>query len=82
MPDTPPLKSHGDYQALLAAVQADLERRGAEVVRVRMPVSRVVEELQGHDWPNDSRHRTNVIGRLGAANGEFCGDTNLHDGQH
>jgi hypothetical protein len=41
MPAPPPLKSYGNYRAVLAAMQADLERRAAEVVRVRIPVNRM-----------------------------------------
>lgn len=58
--------SYADYLALMAALQADMERRGTQVVRLRVPVSRVIEELERHNWPNDNKHRAKVIGELGA----------------
>lgn len=66
MPDTPPLESHGHYLAVLAAIQADVERTGRLVRRVRVPVATVVAELARHGWPNDTQHRAKAIGELGA----------------
>ena len=66
MPDTPRLKSYDDYLAVLAAMQADLEGRGARVVRVKMPVATMLAELEKHGWPNDTKHRSGVTGELGA----------------
>lgn len=66
MPDTPQLKSCGDYLAVLAAMQSDLERRGTRVVRVHFPVTTMLAELEKHEWPNDVPHRTRVTGELGA----------------
>jgi hypothetical protein len=66
MPDTPKLESHGHYLAVLAALQADMERKGTQVVRVRVPVATMVAELGKRNWPNDSKHRAKVIGELGA----------------
>jgi hypothetical protein len=69
MPDTPPLESHGHYLAAIAAIQADVERRGTSVVRVRVPVATMIGELAKHNWPNDPQHRATVIGELGAIGG-------------
>lgn len=67
MPDTPHLESHGRYLAVLAALQADVERKGTIVVRVKLPVAAMLGELARRGWPNDSKHRAKVIGELGAA---------------
>jgi len=67
MPDTPTLQSHGDYLAALAAIQADVERAGKNVRRVRLPVADVIAALEKNNWPNDTKHRAKVIGLLGAA---------------
>ena len=64
------LESHGRYLALVAAIQADVERSGKRVVRVRMPVSAMIAELEKHGWPNDTKHRAKVIGERGAIGGE------------
>ena len=66
MPDTPRLKSYGDYLAVLAAIQADVERRGIRVVRVKIPVATMLAELEKHNWPNDLPHRARVTTQLGA----------------
>jgi hypothetical protein len=66
MPDTPALESHGHYLALVAAIQADVERSGKRVMRVRIPVSAMIAELEKHNWPNDTKHRAKVIGLLAA----------------
>ena len=66
LPDTPRMKTYGDYLAVLAAMQADLEGRGARVVRVKMPVATMLAELEKHGWPNDTKHRSGVTGELGA----------------
>ncbi len=66
MPDTPRLESHGQYLAVIAAMQADLERQGICVVRVKMTVATMLAELERHGWPNDTKHRTKVTGEQGA----------------
>lgn len=66
MPDTPRIKTYGDYLAAIAALQADLERQGSIVVRVRFPVVTMLSELDKHGWPNDAQHRLKVTGELGA----------------
>jgi hypothetical protein len=65
MPDTPQV-SYGRYLALVAAIQADVERSGKVVRRVRIPVATMVSELARHGWSNDTKHRAKVIGLLGA----------------
>ncbi len=66
MPDTPALESYGDYLAVIAALQADIERKGTEVRRVRMSVIAMIAELENRGFPNDVQHRTRIIGLLGA----------------
>ena len=67
MPDTPRLESHGHYLALVAAIQADVERSGKRIMRVQFPVATMIAELEKHNWPNDTKHRAKIIGLLGAA---------------
>lgn len=66
MPDVPRLESYGQYLAVIAAMQADLERQGAHVARVQIPVATMLAELEKHNWPNDTEHRAGVTGELGA----------------
>lgn len=66
MPDVPPMESHGDYLAALAAIQADVERTGRIAHRVRFPVATVIAELEKRDWPNNCQHRARVLGLLAA----------------
>jgi hypothetical protein len=65
MPDTPTMNTYNDYLALLAAIQADVERTGKVVRRMQIPVAMMLAELEKHGWPNDVKHRTKVIGLLG-----------------
>jgi len=65
MPDTPPLESHGHYLAALAAIQADVERTGRLVRRVRVPVATMIAELKRRNWPNDTQYRARLLGELG-----------------
>jgi hypothetical protein len=46
MPDTPVLNSYGDYLALIAVLQANLERSGKSARRVRIPVVTMLAELE------------------------------------
>lgn len=66
MPDTPRMKTYGDYLAAIAAMQADLEGRGGVVVRVKFSVATMLAELKKHGWPNDVKHRAGVTNELGA----------------
>jgi hypothetical protein len=66
LPDTPRMKTYGDYLAAIAALQADLERRGSIVVRVKFSVATMLAELQERGWLNDVKHRAGVTGELGA----------------
>ena len=65
MPDTPQLESYGDYLAVLAALQADMERRGVQVIRARFSVTTMLSELKRHNWPNDLPHRARVTTEQG-----------------
>jgi hypothetical protein len=60
------MKTYGDYLAAIAALQADLERRGSIVVRAKFSVATMLAELQERGWPNDVKHRAGVTGELGA----------------
>lgn len=66
MPDTPRLESHGHYLAVITALQAGVERKGTQIVRVRVPVATMIAELAQRDWPNDTKRRAKVMGELGA----------------
>ena len=66
LPDTPRMKTHDDYLAAIAALQADLERRGSIVVRVKFSIATMLAELQERGWLNDVKHRAGVTGELGA----------------
>jgi len=66
LPDTPRMKTYGDYLAAIAALQADLERRGSIVVRVKFSIATMLAELQERGWLNDVKHRAGVTGELGA----------------
>lgn len=66
MPDTPPLESYGHYLAAIAAIQANVERTGRLVRRVRTSVATMIAELKRRNWPNDTQHRAMVIGELAA----------------
>ena len=65
LPDVAQVETHGDYLARLAGLQADLEGRGAIVVRVKFPVAVMLAELQKRGWPNDVQHRAEVTAELG-----------------
>lgn len=59
------LASHAEYMALLAAVQADQERQGREVRRVRMTVDEMRDKLADKKWDNTPDNRAAVIGLRG-----------------
>jgi hypothetical protein len=52
--------SHADYMALLAAVQADLERQGREVVRVKMTVAEMRAGLAERGLENTPDNRAAI----------------------
>ena len=54
-------QTHADYQTLLAAIQADLERQGHSVIRVRMTVAEMHAGLAAKSWPNTPDNRAAVI---------------------
>ena len=72
--DTPECKTYAEYQTMAAALQADLERHGVEVVRVKMTVREMLTELRGTfetRLQNSMANRALIIGRrhCGAAGG-------------
>lgn len=62
---TPEVASHADYMALLAAVQADLERQGREVHRVQMTVAEMRAELAARGLPNTPDNRAAITALRG-----------------
>ncbi|MCI0541142.1 MAG: hypothetical protein L0Z50_38560 [Verrucomicrobiales bacterium] len=58
---TPQVGNHAGYMTLLAAVQADLERQGLTVRRVKMTVAEMRAALAEHGWPNTPDYRAAVI---------------------
>jgi uncharacterized protein YlaN (UPF0358 family) len=69
MPDTPALKSYGEYLAVVAAVQADVEQKGKIVVRVKLPVADVIAELTRQGLENNNQNRAKVLGLLASKQG-------------
>jgi hypothetical protein len=61
---TPEVDDYTGYLTLLAAVQADQERMGTEVVRVRLTVAEMRSELAAHGWENTPDSRAAVVGLL------------------
>lgn len=53
--------THAEYATLLAAVQADIERRGLTVRRVALPVAEMRRRLQAAGWPNTPDYRAAVL---------------------
>ena len=62
---TPQVASHGEYITMLAAVQADQERQGRNVVRVQMSVAKMIDGLAAHGWENSPKMRAAVVGTKG-----------------
>lgn len=58
--DSPEVASHADYMALLAAIQADLERQGQTVRRVTMSVAEMRAELAARGLQNTPDNRAAV----------------------
>ncbi len=69
MPDTRAFKTYGDYLAVIAAIQADIERQGKIVVRVKATVADVVAELGKRGLPNNNQNRAAVLGLLASKQG-------------
>ncbi len=61
MPDTRAFKTYGEYLAAMAALQADIERRGKIVLRVKLPVADVVAELARLGLTNNNQNRAQVV---------------------
>lgn len=62
---SPEVASHADYMALLAAVQADQERQGREVVRVKMTVAEMRAGLESRGLENTPDNRAAVTALRG-----------------
>lgn len=68
---TPLVEDYAGYLTLLAAIQADQERQGREVVRVSMTVAEMRAELESRGWENTPGQRAAVIGlRTGTHQGD------------
>ena len=61
---TPEVADFAGYMTLLAAVQADQERQGREVVRVKLTVAAMRAALAEHDLENTADNRAAIIARL------------------
>jgi hypothetical protein len=61
------LASHADYLALVAAVQADQERAGRTVQRIKMTVAEMAAALAESGWPNTPEYRAAVFALRGSA---------------
>jgi hypothetical protein len=61
---TPEVDDYAGYLTLLAAVQADQERMGNEVVRVSLTVAEMRSELAAHRRENTPDNRAAVVGLL------------------
>lgn len=58
---TPQVADFAAYLTLLAAVQADQERQGREVVRVKLTVAAMQAALAAHDLENTADNRAAII---------------------
>ena len=63
--ETPEVDEYGDYITLLAAVQADQERQGRNVVRVRMTVAEMIDALANQRMKNTPDNRAAIVALLG-----------------
>lgn len=74
--DAPECKTYVEYKTLMAAIQADIERRGDAVFRVKMTVREMQTELRGTfetRLKNTAANRALIIGRRQCAAGEQSG---------
>lgn len=58
---TTEVDDYAGFLTLLAACQADLERQGHSVRRVKMTVAEMRDRLAERNWPNTTIHRAMVI---------------------
>ena len=58
---SPKVTSHDEYVTMLAAIQADLERMGTTVVRVRMSVAEMRSALAARGLENTPGNRTAIL---------------------
>ncbi len=64
--DAPECKTYVEYKTLMAAIQADIERRGDAVFRVKMTVREMQTELRGTfetGLKNTGPNRAKVVAR-------------------
>ena len=61
---TPNVTDFAGYLTLLAAVQADQERQGRDVVRVKLTVAAMLAMLAEHDLENTADNRAAITARL------------------
>lgn len=54
-------KTYQEYLTKIAGNQADFEQQGIEVVRIKMTVAEMREELERQDCDNTEDNRWNVI---------------------
>lgn len=57
---SPQVASHAEYMTLLAAVQADLERMGQAVIRVKMTVAEMQSALSERGLENTPDNRAAI----------------------
>lgn len=57
----PEVRTYAEYLDLLAAVQADMERLGHDVRRVRMTVAEMIEELAAAGMDNTPGNRAAIV---------------------
>lgn len=62
---SPQVNSYAEYLTLLAAIQADLERSGIKVVRVKLSVAQMRAEIETRNWPNTPDHRAAILALRG-----------------
>jgi hypothetical protein len=61
---TPEVDDYIGYLTLLAALQADQERMGNEVVRVHLTVAEIRSELAVRGWESTPDNRAAIVGLL------------------
>ena len=66
---TPQVATHADYMTLISAVQADQERQGREVVRVKFTVAEMQAALAERGWANTADNRAAITALKGGSDG-------------
>jgi hypothetical protein len=62
---SPEVHTHADYLTLIAAVQADQERQGRTVLRVRLTVQEMLLRLAESGLTNTADNRALIVARTG-----------------